>query len=154
MGYLDIMVPVIARSLADEAISNQTEIASDALAMTNSKKMRVKRIGITRAHLEEDAGKNIHPEGLPYSLVDYNRAGCALLEIVLEPDIESAEEGRIFLQELRNIIRYVGASTADMEKGTMRCEPNISVRKPGETTLPNYKVEVKISILLNLPRAR
>ena len=56
-GYLDIMVPVIAGSLADEAISNQTEIASDALAMTNSKKMRVKRIGITRAHLEEDAGK-------------------------------------------------------------------------------------------------
>ncbi|MFA5990640.1 MAG: Asp-tRNA(Asn)/Glu-tRNA(Gln) amidotransferase subunit GatB [Candidatus Doudnabacteria bacterium] len=104
---------------------------------------KIKRVGITRAHLEEDAGKNIHPEGLPYSLVDYNRAGCALLEIVTEPDIESAEEGRIFLQELRNIIRYVGASTADMEKGTMRCEPNISVRKPGETGLPNYKVEVK-----------
>jgi aspartyl-tRNA(Asn)/glutamyl-tRNA(Gln) amidotransferase subunit B len=104
---------------------------------------KIKRVGITRAHLEEDAGKNIHPEGLPYSLVDYNRAGCALLEIVTEPDIESAEEGRIFLQELRNIIRYVGASTADMEKGTMRCEPNISVRKPGETALPNYKVEVK-----------
>jgi len=104
---------------------------------------KTKRIGITRAHLEEDAGKNIHPEGLPYSLVDYNRAGAPLLEIVTEPDIETAEEGRIFLQELRNIIRYVGASLADMEKGTMRCEPNISVRKPGETALPNYKVEVK-----------
>ncbi len=104
---------------------------------------KTKRIGITRAHLEEDAGKNIHPEGLPYSLVDYNRAGAPLLEIVTEPDIESAEEGKIFLQELRNIIRYLGASSCDMEKGTMRCEPNISVRKPGETTLPNYKVEVK-----------
>lgn len=104
---------------------------------------KIKRIGITRAHLEEDAGKNVHPEGLPYSLVDYNRAGAPLLEIVTEPDIESAEEGRIFLQELRNIIRYLGASDADMEKGTMRCEPNISVRKPGETGLPNYKVEVK-----------
>lgn len=104
---------------------------------------KTKRIGITRAHLEEDAGKNVHPEGLPYSLVDYNRAGAPLLEIVTEPDIESAEEGRIFLQELRNIIRYLGASSADMEKGTMRCEPNISVRKPGETTLPKYKVEVK-----------
>jgi aspartyl-tRNA(Asn)/glutamyl-tRNA(Gln) amidotransferase subunit B len=102
-----------------------------------------KRIRITRAHLEEDAGKNIHPEGLPYSLVNYNRAGCPLLEIVTEPDIESAEEARIFLQELRNIVRYVGASVADMEKGTMRCEPNISVRKPGEATLPKYKVEVK-----------
>lgn len=104
---------------------------------------KIKRIGITRAHLEEDAGKNIHPEGLPYSLVDYNRAGCALLEIVTEPDIESGEEARAFLQELRNIIRYLGASDCDMEKGTMRCEPNISVRKPGQTALPKYHVEVK-----------
>ncbi len=104
---------------------------------------KIKRIGITRAHLEEDAGKNIHPEGLPYSLVDYNRAGCALLEIVTEPDIESGEEARVFLTELRNIIRYVGASDCNMEKGTMRVEPNISVRKPGETTLPKYKCEVK-----------
>ncbi len=104
---------------------------------------QVKKIRITRAHLEEDAGKNIHPEGLAFSLVDYNRAGAPLLEIVTEPDIESAEEARLFLQELRNIVRYVGASSADMEKGTMRCEPNISVRKPGETTLPKYKVEVK-----------
>lgn len=102
-----------------------------------------KRIRITRAHLEEDAGKNTHPEGLPYSLVDYNRAGSPLLEIVTEPDIETAEEARIFLQELQRIVRYVGASSADMEKGTMRCEPNISVRKPGEETLPKYKVEVK-----------
>lgn len=102
-----------------------------------------KRIRIRRAHLEEDAGKNIHPPGLNYSLVDYNRAGVPLLEIVTEPDIESAEEARIFLQELRNIVRYVGASSADMEKGTMRCEPNISVKKPGETDLPKYKVEVK-----------
>jgi aspartyl-tRNA(Asn)/glutamyl-tRNA(Gln) amidotransferase subunit B len=104
---------------------------------------KTKRVRITRAHLEEDAGKNIHPQGLPYSLVDYNRAGAPLLEIVTEPDLESAEEARIFLQELRNIVRYVGASSADMEKGTMRCEPNISVRKPGEADLPKYKVEVK-----------
>ncbi len=103
----------------------------------------VKKIRITRAHLEEDAGKNTHPEGLPYSLVDYNRAGCPLLEIVTEPDVETAEEARIFLQELQRIVRYVGAGAADMEKGTMRCEPNISVRKPGEESLPKYKVEVK-----------
>lgn len=104
---------------------------------------RKKRIRITRAHLEEDAGKNVHPEGMPYSLVDLNRAGAPLIEIVTEPDIESALEARIFLQELRTIIRYIGASDADMEKGTMRCEPNISVRMPGETSLPKYKVEVK-----------
>ncbi len=104
---------------------------------------KVKRIGITRAHLEEDAGKNVHPEGLPYSLIDYNRAGTPLLEIVTEPDLESGEEAKIFLTELRNIVRYIGASSCDMEKGTMRVEPNISVRKPGETALPKYKVEVK-----------
>jgi aspartyl-tRNA(Asn)/glutamyl-tRNA(Gln) amidotransferase subunit B len=120
-GYVDISIP-------------------DATAPNG---MRIKRVRITRAHLEEDAGKNVHPEGLPYSLVDYNRAGAPLLEIVTEPDIESAEEARIFLQELRNIVRYVGASDADLEKGTMRCEPNISVRKPGEEDLPKYKVEVK-----------
>lgn len=104
---------------------------------------KVKRIHITRAHLEEDAGKNIHPAGLPYSLVDYNRAGCALLEIVSEPDIESGAEARAYLEEIRNIVRYLGVSDADMEKGLMRCEPSISVRKPGETSLPKYKCEVK-----------
>ncbi|MDB4940363.1 MAG: aspartyl/glutamyl-tRNA(Asn/Gln) amidotransferase subunit [Candidatus Doudnabacteria bacterium] len=103
----------------------------------------IRRIRITRAHLEEDAGKNIHPDGLNYSLVDYNRGGTPLLEIVTEPDITSAKEARIFLQELRNIVRYVGVGTADMEKGTMRCEPSISVRKPGQQELPPYKVEVK-----------
>ncbi|MHB8870930.1 MAG: Asp-tRNA(Asn)/Glu-tRNA(Gln) amidotransferase subunit GatB [Candidatus Doudnabacteria bacterium] len=103
----------------------------------------VKRVRIRRAHLEEDAGKNIHPEGLGYSLVDYNRAGCPLIEIVTEPDITSAKEARAFLEELRNIVRYIGAGSADMEKGTMRLEPNISVRKPGQQELPNYKVEVK-----------
>lgn len=126
-GYVDISLP---------ANPKRAEWGGNPGAYT-------KRIRITRAHLEEDAGKNTHPEGLPYSLVDYNRAGSPLLEIVTEPDVETAEEARIFLTELRNIVRYVGASTADMEKGTMRCEPNISVRKPGETTLPKYKVEVK-----------
>ncbi len=123
-GYVDISVP---------ADPNRE----------GNKDAYTKRIRITRAHLEEDAGKNTHPEGLPYSLVDLNRAGCPLLEIVTEPDVETAEEARIFLQELQRIVRYVGASSADMEKGTMRCEPNISVRKPGEESLPKYKVEVK-----------
>ncbi len=123
-GYLDVLVPANAER-------------------TTNPESYTKRVRITRAHLEEDAGKNTHPEGLSYSLVDYNRAGSPLLEIVTEPDIETAEEARIFLQELQRIVRYVGASSADMEKGTMRCEPNISVRKPGEESLPKYKVEVK-----------
>ncbi|MCL5666641.1 MAG: Asp-tRNA(Asn)/Glu-tRNA(Gln) amidotransferase subunit GatB [Patescibacteria group bacterium] len=132
-GYLDIELPVASPFMGSNGTADKSA----------NYKTQIKRIGITRAHLEEDAGKNVHPEGLSYSLVDYNRAGNPLLEIVTEPEIESGEEARVFLQELRNIIRYVGASEADMEKGTMRVEPNISVRKPGETTLPNYKVEVK-----------
>jgi len=102
-----------------------------------------KKVLIQRAHLEEDAGKNLHPEGVQYSLVDYNRAGTPLLEIVTHPVIESAEEARKYLEELQRIARYVGASDADMEKGSMRCEPSISVRLPGEEGLPPYKVEVK-----------
>jgi aspartyl-tRNA(Asn)/glutamyl-tRNA(Gln) amidotransferase subunit B len=100
-------------------------------------------IGITRAHLEEDAGKLVHPPGANYSLVDLNRAGTPLLEIVSEPDIRSAEQAKIYLQELQNIMRYLGVSDADMEKGHLRCDANISLRKVSETKLPPYKVEVK-----------
>ena len=102
-----------------------------------------KKFGITRAHLEEDAGKLIHPTNASYSLVDYNRAGVPLLEIVGEPDIKSAEEAKIYLQELQNIMRYLGVSDADMEKGHLRCDANISLRQAGEAKLPPYKVEVK-----------
>lgn len=127
-----------AKAMADKFANN-----SDSENLNNKYRTRTKKVLIQRAHLEEDAGKNTHPEGLPYSLVDYNRAGVPLLEIVTHPVIESAEEAKAYLQELRNIVRYVGASDADMEKGSMRCEPSISVRKPGETGLPPYKVEVK-----------
>ncbi|OGE73734.1 MAG: glutaminyl-tRNA synthase (glutamine-hydrolyzing) subunit B [Candidatus Doudnabacteria bacterium RIFCSPLOWO2_02_FULL_42_9] len=102
---------------------------------------QTRTIGITRAHLEEDAGKLMHGKG--FSLVDYNRAGTPLLEIVSEPDIRSSEEAKQYLQELQNIMRYLGVSDADMEKGHLRCDANISLRKVGESGLPPYKVEVK-----------
>ena len=104
-----------------------------------------KTVGITRAHMEEDTGKLIHEEksSEKITLIDFNRSGVPLVEIVTEPDITSGEEARIFLSKLRQIIRYIGVSDCDMEKGHMRLEPNISVRKPGETGLPKYKVEVK-----------
>jgi len=104
-----------------------------------------KTVRITRAHMEEDTGKIIHRkiDGKNVSLIDFNRSGVPLVEIVTEPDIESGEEARIFLTKLRQIIRYLGVSDADMEKGHMRLEPNISVRMPGEEGLPSYKVEVK-----------
>lgn len=90
-----------------------------------------KRIGITRAHLEADAGKLIHPHGKDYSLVDLNRAGTPLLEIVSEPDIRSAAEAKAFAQELYNLMRYAGVSDADLYYGNMRFDVNVSIRPVG-----------------------
>ncbi|MFH1171678.1 MAG: Asp-tRNA(Asn)/Glu-tRNA(Gln) amidotransferase subunit GatB [bacterium] len=100
------------------------------------------RVGITRLHLEEDAAKLLHPEGKDYSIVDFNRAGTPLAEIVTEPDIRSPEEARVFLQELRLLTRHLGISDADMEKGHLRCDANISLRPAGEVTL-SPKTEIK-----------
>jgi aspartyl-tRNA(Asn)/glutamyl-tRNA(Gln) amidotransferase subunit B len=99
-----------------------------------------RRIGITRAHLEEDTGKLFHRGD--HSLVDFNRAGVPLLEIVSEPEIRTPEEARQYLMRLRTILRYLGVSTGDMEKGAMRCEANVSVRPKGSREL-GTKVEVK-----------
>lgn len=99
-------------------------------------------IGIERIHLEEDAAKNTHPKGAKHTLVDYNRAGTPLMEIVTKPDLRSPAEARVFLQELQRIMRTIGVSDADMEKGQMRCDANISLRTVGETTL-HPKTEIK-----------
>jgi aspartyl-tRNA(Asn)/glutamyl-tRNA(Gln) amidotransferase subunit B len=99
-----------------------------------------KRIGITRAHLEEDTGKLTHAGD--HSLVDLNRAGVPLLEIVTEPDLRSPEEARAYLVKLQTILRYLGVSSADMEKGAMRCEANVSVRPAGQEAF-GTKVEIK-----------
>jgi aspartyl-tRNA(Asn)/glutamyl-tRNA(Gln) amidotransferase subunit B len=87
---------------------------------------KTKRIGIIRAHLEEDAGKNLHATG-NFSQVDLNRAGTPLLEIVTEPDMETAAEVRALAEELQRIVRYLGVSEADMQKGHMRFEPNVNL---------------------------
>lgn len=102
-------------------------------------------IGITRMHLEEDAGKNVH-EGLPetdkYSYVDLNRAGTPLAEIVTEPDFRTSWQAYDYVNHVRRVVQWVGASEADMEKGNLRCEANVSVRRTGEDNF-NNKIELK-----------
>lgn len=106
-----------------------------------------KRIGVTRAHLEEDAGKLVHAgadglAGSSYSLVDLNRAGTPLLEIVSEPDMRSSDEAKAYVEELRNILRYIGVCDGNLEEGSMRCDANISVMPKGSTEF-GTRAEIK-----------
>jgi len=91
-----------------------------------------REIGITRLHLEQDAGKSLHDQHPSLSYVDLNRAGIALMEIVSEPDLRSAEEAGIYLRKLRSILRYLGSCDGNMEEGSLRCDCNVSMRRPGE----------------------
>ena len=106
-----------------------------------------KRIGVTRLHMEEDAGKLVHGgsdrlSGSTYSLVDYNRAGVPLVEIVSEPDLRSGQEAAEYAQEVRRIMRYLGVSDGNMQEGSLRCDVNISVRPVGQKEF-GTKVEIK-----------
>src|SRR2546421_3105848 len=91
-----------------------------------------REIGITRLHLEQDAGKSLHDQHPAQTYVDLNRAGIALMEIVSEPDLRSAEEAGIYVRKLRSILRYLGTCDGNMEEGSLRCDCNVSVRRPGE----------------------
>jgi aspartyl-tRNA(Asn)/glutamyl-tRNA(Gln) amidotransferase subunit B len=90
------------------------------------------KVGIERLHLEQDAGKSLHDQHPGLSLVDLNRCGVALMEIVSKPDLRSAEEARAYLSKLRTILRYLGTCDGDMEKGHLRADVNVSVRRPGD----------------------
>lgn len=101
-----------------------------------------KVVGITRIHLEEDAGKNVHQQDQPYSVVDLNRAGVPLVEIVSEPDIRSAEEAGAYMRQLRQILRYLDICDGNMEEGSLRCDANVSIRPVGTEPF-GTKVEIK-----------
>jgi len=117
------------------------------IAVNGQVKIGEKTIRINRAHLEEDAGKLVHAGaagigGSTYSLVDYNRTGVPLLEIVSEPDLSSPEEARAYMEELRNIVRYLGVCDGNLEEGSLRCDANISIRPVGQKEY-GTKAEIK-----------
>ncbi len=113
----------------------------------------VKDVGITRLHLEQDAGKSMHDQSPTETFIDLNRSGVALMEIVSEPDMRSSEEAGEYMKKLRSILRYLDTCDGDMEKGSMRCDANVSVRKVGDTKL-GTRAEVKnVNSVKNLMRA-
>ncbi|MFD2581840.1 Asp-tRNA(Asn)/Glu-tRNA(Gln) amidotransferase subunit GatB [Pedobacter vanadiisoli] len=112
-----------------------------------------KKIGINRIHLEEDAGKSIHDQDDNYSLVDLNRAGVPLIEIVTEPDIRSSEEASVLLSEIRKLVRHLNVSDGNMEEGSLRCDANISIRQKSSTEF-GTRCEVKnLNSMRNVRRA-
>ena len=112
-----------------------------------------KKIKLNRIHLEEDAGKSLHDLDPDHTCLDFNRAGVPLIEIVTEPELNSAEEAYAYLTELRKILRYLGVCDGNMEEGSMRCDANVSIRKRGETKL-GTKVEVKnLNSIRNVKKA-
>lgn len=112
-----------------------------------------KNVQLNRIHLEEDAGKSMHDQEPDNTLVDYNRAGVPLVEIVTEPDLHSGDEAYAYLTALRRLVRYLGVCDGNMEEGSMRCDANISIRLKGVTTL-GTKVEVKnMNSIRNVKRA-
>jgi len=116
-------------------------IAKNGFLMVNAHG-DLKKIGITRAHLEEDAGKLIHDTAVNCSLVDYNRTGTPLMEIVSEPDMRTPQQAHDYLTALKLTLQYLDISDCDMEKGSLRCDANVSVRKMGDAKL-GTKVEIK-----------
>lgn len=112
-----------------------------------------KRVGITRIHIEEDAGKSVHDQDPFDTLLDYNRCGVPLIEIVSEPDIRSGREASLYLQKIRQIVRYLGICDGNMEEGSLRCDANISIRPHGQTAF-GTKTEVKnMNSFRNVERA-
>jgi len=132
---------------------DKTPICTGGSIIIRDESGQEKAIGLTRIHMEEDAGKSMHDQDPYDSLIDLNRAGVPLLEMVSEPEIRSAEEAGAYLTEVRKLVRYLDICDGNLEEGSMRCDANISVRPKGSTTF-GTKVEVKnMNSIRNVQRA-
>tara|TARA_B100000401_G_scaffold437513_1_gene383298 strand:+ start:566 stop:2014 length:1449 start_codon:yes stop_codon:yes gene_type:complete len=130
-----------------------TPICNGGIIMIKDKNGKKKKINITRLHMEEDAGKNIHDIDPFNSLVDLNRAGVPLIELVTEPEISTADEAYQFVSEVRKLVKYLDISNGNMEEGSLRCDANISIRKKGDIKF-GTKVEIKnMNSINNIKRA-
>ncbi|MBM3535056.1 MAG: Asp-tRNA(Asn)/Glu-tRNA(Gln) amidotransferase subunit GatB [Alphaproteobacteria bacterium] len=110
----------------------QQPIVSGGTVILDMPDGSTRKIGVTRLHLEQDAGKSLHDQHPSQSYIDLNRSGVALMEIVSEPDMRTAEEAGLYIKKLRSILRYLGTCDGNMEEGSLRCDCNVSVRKPGQ----------------------
>lgn len=146
-GHLDLDVDGPAAKERGDVLS--LEVGERAGNIVRTENGYTAHVGITRIHMEEDAGKMVHVggdegriAGATHSLVDYNRAGTPLIELVTEPDLRTPEEARLFMQKLRQIYLAIGISDCSMEEGSMRCDGNVSLRRRGSTKL-GVKTELK-----------
>ena len=110
----------------------QQPIVSGGTVLLDMPDGTTRKIGVTRLHMEQDAGKSLHDQHPSQSYIDLNRSGVALMEIVSEPDMRTAEEAGLYIKKLRSILRYLGTCDGNMEEGSLRCDCNVSVRKPGD----------------------
>ena len=132
---------------------DKTPICTDGFVNIKDENGNAKVIELERIHMEEDAGKSIHDRDIHDSLIDYNRCGVPLLEMVTRPDFRSSQEAYNFLTEVRKLVRYLDICDGNMEEGSMRCDANISIREKGNPTL-GVKVEVKnMNSIRNVQRA-
>lgn len=132
---------------------DKTPICTGGSVKIKLKDGRIKNVGITRIHMEEDAGKSMHDQDIYDTLVDFNRAGVPLIEVVSEPDIRSADEAYQYLTEIRKLVRYLDICDGNMEEGSLRCDANVSVRLKGAEKF-GTKVEVKnMNSISNVKRA-
>ncbi|TNE78774.1 MAG: Asp-tRNA(Asn)/Glu-tRNA(Gln) amidotransferase subunit GatB [Bacteroidetes bacterium] len=132
---------------------DKTPICNGGFVKIKLKDGSTKKIGLTRIHMEEDAGKSMHDQDLYDTLVDYNRAGVPLIEIVSEPDMRSADEAYAYVTEMRKLVRYLDICDGNMEEGSLRCDANVSVRLKGAEKF-GTKVEVKnMNSISNVKRA-